>query len=243
GEELKRTLKDLYELNVNLIGVVPVGLTKYREGLEKLEPFTVAKARETVDILEEFGEMCLKTRGKRIAYAADELYIKAGYEIPDASFYGDFEAIENGIGLVAQLREDFRDELDWREADDSIKRTVSIACGVSAAPYLRELMDEAEQKFPNVKVNVYPIVNEFFGEMINVSGLIVGKDLINQLKNKPLGDALLISSAMLRFENDLFLDDVHIDDVKRKLNTEVIPINNDGVMLLSAVLGKEEEDV
>ena len=243
GEELKRTLKDLYELNVNLIGVVPVGLTKYREGLEKLEPFTVEKARETVDILEEFGEMCLKTRGKRIAYAADELYIKAGYEIPDASFYGDFEAIENGIGLVAQLREDFRDELDWREADDSIKRTVSIACGVSAAPYLRELMDEAEQKFPNVKVNVYPIVNEFFGEMINVSGLIVGKDLINQLKNKPLGDALLISSAMLRFENDLFLDDVHIDDVKRKLNTEVIPINNDGVMLLSAVLGKEEEDV
>lgn len=243
GEELKRTLYDLYELNVNLIGVVPVGLTKYREGLEKLEPFTVEKARETVDILEEFGEMCLKTRGKRIAYAADELYIKAGYEIPDASFYGDFEAIENGIGLVAQLREDFRDELDWREADDSIKRTVSIACGVSAAPYLRELMDEAEQKFPNVKVNVYPIVNEFFGEMINVSGLIVGKDLINQLKNKPLGDALLISSAMLRFENDLFLDDVHIDDVKRKLNTEVIPINNDGVMLLSAVLGKEEEDV
>ncbi len=243
GEELKRTLKDLYELNVNLIGVVPVGLTKYREGLEKLEPFTVEKARETVDILEEFGEMCLKTRGKRIAYAADELYIKAGYEIPDASFYGDFEAIENGIGLVAQLREDFRDELDWREADDSIKRTVSIACGVSAAPYLRELMDEAEQKFPNVKVNVYPIVNDFFGEMINVSGLIVGKDLINQLKNKPLGDALLISSAMLRFENDLFLDDVHIDDVKRKLNTEVIPINNDGVMLLSAVLGKEEEDV
>ena len=243
GEELKRTLQDLYDMNVNLIGVVPVGLTKYREGLEKIQPFTAEKARETVDILEAFGEMCLQTRGKRIAYAADELYIKAGYEIPDASFYGDFEAIENGIGLIAQLREDFRDELEWREADDSIRRTVSIACGVSAAPYLRELMDEAEQKFTGVKVNVYPIVNDFFGEQINVSGLIVGRDLISQLKNKPLGDALLISSAMLRFENDLFLDDVHIDDVKRKLNTEVIPINNDGVMLLNAVLGKEEEDV
>lgn len=243
GEELKRTLRDLYEMNVNLIGVVPVGLTKYRENLEELQPFTVEKARETVDILEDFGEMCLKTKGKRIAYAADELYIKAGYDIPDASFYGDFEAIENGIGLIAQLREDFREELDWRESDDSIRRTVSIACGVSAAPYLRELMDEAQQKFPGVKVNVYPIVNDFFGELINVSGLIVGNDLINQLKNKPLGDALLISSAMLRFENDLFLDDVHIDDVKRKLNIEVLPINNDGVMLLNAVLGKEEEDV
>ena len=241
GEELKRSLRDLYELNVNLIGVVPVGITRYREGLAKLTPFTVEKARETVDILEEFGEMCLKTRGKRIAYAADELYIKAGYEIPDASFYGDFEAIENGIGLIAQLREDFRDELEWREADDSIKRTVSIACGTSAAPYLRELMDEAERKYPGVKVNVYPIVNDFFGEQINVSGLIVGRDLHNQLKNKPLGDALLISSAMLRFENDLFLDDVHIDDLSRKLNIEIYPIHNDGVMLLNAVLGTANE--
>ncbi len=241
GEELKRSLRDLYELNVNLIGVVPVGITKYREGLAKLTPFTVEKARETVDILEEFGEMCLKTRGKRIAYAADELYIKAGYEIPDASFYGDFEAIENGIGLIAQLREDFRDELEWREADDSIKRTVSIACGTSAAPYLRELMDEAERKYPGVKVNVYPIVNAFFGEQINVSGLIVGQDLHNQLKDKPLGDALLISSAMLRFENDLFLDDVHIDDLSRKLNIEIYPIHNDGVMLLNAVLGTANE--
>lgn len=241
GEELKRSLRDLYDLNVNLIGVVPVGITKYREGLAKLTPFTVEKARETVDILEEFGEMCLKTRGKRIAYAADELYIKAGYEIPDASFYGDFEAIENGIGLIAQLREDFRDELEWREADDSIKRTVSIACGTSAAPYLRELMDEAEKKFSGVKVNVYPIVNDFFGEQINVSGLIVGQDLHNQLKDKPLGDALLISSAMLRFENDLFLDDVHIDDLSRKLHIKIYPIHNDGVMLLNAVLGTSDE--
>lgn len=243
GEELKRSLRDLYDLNVNLIGVVPVGITKYREGLAELTPFTAEKARETVDILEEFGEMCLKTRGKRIAYAADELYIKAGYEIPDASFYGDFEAIENGIGLVAQLREDFRDELEWREADDSIKRTVSIACGTSAAPYLRELMGEAQQKFPGVKVAVYPIVNDFFGEQINVSGLIVGQDLYHQLKDQPLGDALLISSAMLRFENDLFLDDVPIDELSRKLHIEILPIHNDGRMLLSAVLGKEDEDV
>ncbi|WP_316637996.1 DUF512 domain-containing protein [uncultured Ruminococcus sp.] len=241
GEELKRSLRDLYDLNVNLIGVVPVGITKYREGLAKLTPFTVEKARETVDILEEFGEMCMETRGKRIAYAADELYIKAGYEIPDASFYGDFEAIENGIGLIAQLREDFRDELEWRDADDSIKRTVSIACGTSAAPYLRELMDEAQTKFPGVKVNVYPIVNDFFGEQINVSGLIVGQDLHNQLKDKPLGDALLISSAMLRFENDLFLDDVHIDDLSRKLHIKIYPIHNDGVMLLNAVLGTSDE--
>lgn len=242
GEELRRSLRDLYDMNVNLIAVVPVGLTRYREGLAELMPFTQEKAAETVDILEEFGDMCLKTRGKRIAYAADELYIKAGYDIPDASFYGDFEAIENGIGLIAQLREDLREELEWRDADPAIRRNVSIACGTSAAPYLRELMDEVEAKFTGVKVTVYPIVNCFFGEQINVSGLIVGADLIEQLKHQPLGDVLLISSAMLRFENDLFLDDVHIDDVMRKLNIPVIPINNDGVQLLTAILGEEGED-
>ncbi len=243
GEELKRSLRDLYDLNVNLIAVVPVGLTKYREGLPALTPFTKEKAAETVDILESFGDMCIKTRGKRIAYAADELYIKAGYAIPDATFYGDFEAIENGIGLIAMLKEDLLDELEWRDADDSISRTVSIACGISAALYLRELMDAVEAKFKNVKIHVYPIVNDFFGDHINVSGLIVGNDLIRQLRGKKLGDALLISSAMLRFENDLFLDDVHIDDVKRKLNINVIPINNDGRMLLDAILGEEGDNV
>ena len=243
GDELRRSLKDLYELNVNLIAVVPVGLTKYREGLYPLTPFTVEKARETVDILEEFGDMCLRTRGKRIAYAADELYIKAGYDIPEASFYEDFEAIENGVGLIAMLKEDLMDELEWRDADDSISRKVSIACGTSAAPYLRELMDRVEEKFTNVSITVYPIVNNFFGELINVSGLIVGSDLIDQLKGKPLGDELLISSAMLRFENDLFLDDISIDEVREKLHINVLPINNDGKMLLDAILGKEEEDV
>ena len=243
GDELRRSLKDLYDLNVNLIAVVPVGLTKYREGLAELTPFTPEKARETVDIIEEFGDMCLQTKGSRIAYAADELYIKAGYDIPDASFYGDFEAIENGVGLIAMLREDLLDELEWRDADDSVSRSVSIACGTSAAPYLRELMDRVEEKFKNVRVTVYPIVNDFFGEHINVSGLITGVDLIKQLKGKPLGSALLISSAMLRFENDLFLDSVHIDDVKRELDINVLPINNDGKMLLDAILGKEDEDV
>ena len=242
ADELRRSLRDLYDLNVNLIAVVPVGLTKYREGLYPLEPFTKEKAAETVDIIEEFGEMCLETRGSRIAYAADELYIKAGREIPDASFYGDFEAIENGVGLIAMLREDFLYELEQCEADRDISRNVSIACGTSAAPYLRELMDRAEAEFPNIKITVYPIKNDFFGEMINVSGLIVGADLIAQLKDKPLGDKLLISSAMLRFENDLFLDSVHIDEVAEKLNIKVTPINNDGRMLLDAILGKEDED-
>ena len=241
GDELRRSLRDLYDYNVNLIAVVPVGLTKYREGLYPLTPFTKEKAAETVDILEKFGEMCMRTRGKRIAYAADELYIKAEREIPDASFYGDFEALENGIGLIAMLKEDVLAELEYRDADPSIRRNVSIACGTSAAPYLREMMDRVEEKYPGVRITVYPIVNEFFGEMINVSGLIVGNDLIAQLKNKPLREELLISSAMLRFENDLFLDDVSIDDVRKALHINVTPIHNDGTMLVNAILGEEGE--
>ena len=238
GEELKRSLRDLYELNVNLIAVVPVGLTKYREGLFPLTPFTAEKAAETVAILEEFGDMCLKTKGRRIAYAADELYIKAGLPIPEPAFYEDFEAIENGVGLIAMLQEDVLAELDSRERDETIRRRVSIACGTSAAPYLRELMDRVEEKYPNVKITVYPIVNHFFGEMINVSGLIVGCDLIAQLKGKALGDVLLISSSMLRFENDLFLDDVHIDEVAEALHTPVVPIHNDGTMLVEGIIGE-----
>ena len=242
GDELKRSLQDLYDLDVNLIAVVPVGLTKFREGLYPLTPFTPEKAAETIDIIEAFGEMCLKTKGRRIAYAADELYIKSGRAIPDAAFYEDFEAIENGVGLIAMLKEDLLDELSWREADDTIRRRLSLACGTAAAPYLKELMDQVEEKYPGVSISVYPIVNEFFGENITVSGLIVGGDLIRRLSNKSLGEELLISSSMLRFENDLFLDDVSIDDVSKKLNIKVTPIHNDGKMLLDAILGEEGED-
>lgn len=243
GDELRRSLQDLYDLNVNLVAVVPVGITKYRDGLYPLTPFSKEKAIETLDIIDSFGEMCMKERGKRIVYAADELYIKAERELPDAAFYGDFEAIENGVGLITMLREDLFFALDECEPDDRITRVVSVACGTAVAPYLREMFDRVEEKFPHITIKVYPIINDFFGEYINVSGLIVGADLIARLKGKPLGDVLLISSAMLRFENDLFLDDVSIDDVKRKLNINVIPVNNDGIQLLDYILGKEEQDV
>ncbi len=240
GDELRRSLSDLCELGVNLVAVVPVGLTKYRQGLYPLSPFTRELARKTVAIIDAFGDRCLEQRGKRVCYAADELYIKAGMEIPDAAFYGDFEAIENGVGMVAMLRKDLRDALSCREPDPSIHRSVAIACGVSAAPYIRELMDEVESKFPHVSVAVYPIKNNFFGELIDVSGLVVGSDLIAQLRSQPLGSELLIPSSMLRFENDLFLDDVSVDDVSRRLSIPVTPVNVDGELLLSAVLGKEE---
>ena len=241
GEELKRTLDDLVELGVNMVAVVPVGLTAHREGLTELTPFDKEKAVETIDIIESVGEMCLEKFGRRIAFAADELYIKAERKIPDASHYEDFSALENGVGLIALLD----DELTWAiedyEGETDIKRKVTIACGTSVAPYMRAMMDKVEAKFSNVKVNVVPIVNEFFGGGVNVSGLVVGRDLINQLKDKDLGDELLISSSMLRYENDLFLDNTSVEDVEKELNIKLSPVNNNGEELLYTIISKERE--
>ena len=241
ADELRKSLSDLIDMGVNLVAVVPVGLTKHREGLAKLTPFTKEKAQETLDIINEYSDMCLEKYGRRIVFAADELYIKAGREIPDALHYEDFTALENGVGLIALLKDELFYALDDYEGDTDIKRSVTIACGTSVAPFMREMMDAVEDKFTNVKVSVVPIKNEFFGGGVNVSGLVVGRDLINQLKDKTLGDELLISSSMLRFENDLFLDDTSVEDVEKELDIKLTPVNNSGEELLYAILSKECE--
>ena len=239
GEELKSTLNDLVELGVNMIAVVPVGLTAHREGLAQLTPFDKEKACETIDIIDSVGEKCLEKFGRRIAFAADELYIKAERKIPDASHYEDFPALENGVGLIALLDDELTWALEDYEGDIDINRKVTIACGTSVAPYMRAMMDKVEEKFSGVKVNVVSIVNEFFGGGVNVSGLVVGRDLINQLKDKELGDELLISSAMLRYENDLFLDNTSVEDVENELNIKLSPVNNNGEELLYKIISKE----
>lgn len=241
GDELIKTLNDLEELGVNMVAVVPVGLTGYRDGLTELVPFTKEKACETIDIIESFAEKCLQKHGRRIAFAADELYIKAERDIPPAEHYEDFPALENGVGLIASLSDDLSYALECYEGETDMHRKVTIACGTSAAPFLSDMMKGIESRFPNVKVQVVPVKNEFFGGHINVSGLIVGRDLINQLKNIDLGDELLITSSMLRYDNDLFLDDTSVDDVEEQLNIKLTPVNNNGEDLLYAVIGKEEQ--
>ena len=154
---------DLENLGVNMVAVVPVGLTAHREGLAKLTPFDKEKALETIGIIEEFSSHCMEKYGRHIAFASDELYIKAGLPIPPYEHYEDFPALENGVGLIALLKDELFYAVDDYEGDTSIKRTVTIACGTSVAPFMREMMDYFEKKFDNVKVNVVPIKNEFFG--------------------------------------------------------------------------------
>ena len=238
GEELEKTLADLTaKENIGCIAAVPVGLTKHREGLPELKPFDKERALKTVEILERFGEETKKATGQRKVFASDEFYILAEKPIPEADFYEDFLQLENGVGLWALLKSEASSAIEDAEVLEN-ERTVSIATGVSAYPLIAEIVDKLKKKCHNLTVNVYPIKNEFFGEQITVSGLITGGDILNQLEGKKLGDELLIPSSMLRHENDLYLDDMHIDTLGERLGVKVTAVNNDGYELVYNILGK-----
>lgn len=240
GGHLAFSLEKIIELGeaVRSVAIVPVGLTKHREGLYPLRLFNSDEAKEVIKTAEKYADICLRKFGRRLVHAADELYIKAGIELPDEEYYEEFEQLENGVGLVTLLQSEFDSAVKNTDADDR-ERKVTIATGVSAAPIISGLLDRNMSKWKNVKYAVFPIKNEFFGESITVAGLVTGKDLITQLKGKEIGDELLIPRVMLRREGDMFLDDVTLDDVERELNVKVRPVANDGWELLDAVLGEE----
>ena len=241
GDELKRTLDDLIVLypSVQSIAAVPLGMTKYRDGLEKLTPYDEKKARETIDIIEKYAKSCYEKYGTRIVFAADEFYIKANLPIPDESFYEDFAQLDNGVGMCALLKSEFVAACENEEYNKSLSHSTTIATGSAAYPLICELVDIAKKKWHNLECNVYEIKNDFFGESITVAGLITGKDLISQLKNKKLGDCLLLPSSMFRAQGDIMLDDTSIEDIEAALNVKVKIIQNDGYELLSAILDGE----
>lgn len=240
GDELVRTLTDLENLGVNMTAIVPVGLTRYRENLYPLVPYNKETAGQTIDIIEKMGDECVKKHGRRIFFPGDEFYLLAEREIPSPEFYEDFSALEDGIGMIAYLTDDVGWKLEELDADESLCHKVTIACGEGVFPYMKRIMSMINEKFPNITINTRAIKNNFFGGGINVSGLVTGGDLIDQLRGDDLGDRLLIPSSMLRFENDLFLDDVSTDDVERELNITLIPINNNGNDLVEAVIAGKD---
>lgn len=236
GDELLRSMRDLAALGsaVESVAAVPVGLTKYREGLEPLRLFTKEEAAAVIDAVEAFGDRMLKERGNRIFYPADEFYLKAGRPIPDASFYGEMAQLENGVGLVALLFEEFRQALETCRTTPA-GTPMTIATGTAAAPLMRMLIDEAGKKWDNLHVDVIEIHNEFFGETITVAGLVTGGDLIHQLRGR-VAPVLLIPDTMLRHEGDRFLDDVLPGDVERELGVELRVVPVDGAALLQELL-------
>lgn len=248
GAELDRTISDLSELypGVRSISVVPVGITKYREGLYSLEPFDRESSRNVVAQIEGWQAGLLDKYGSRVVYLADEFYIMSDYEIPEYDAYEDFPQIENGVGLIAQLKHEFEEQLEKASissltcsmmTDAGKKRTVSIATGVSAYKFIREMSDALEQKFRFIKINVYEIINEFFGENVTVAGLLTGRDFVCQLKGKDLGEELLISRSMLKADESIFLDDYTIEMIEKELDIKITPVDNSGEGFIRSVLG------
>ena len=237
GRELARTMRRLARLapQVHSCSVIPVGLTRFREGLYPLKPFDRELARETVALVERFGEHCRKRHGSRIFFCSDELYLKADLPIPEDDFYEGYPQLENGVGLLRLLYTEFEEALANASGDARGTRA-TIATGVSAARTLTRLRDLAKAKYPNIQTEIVPIVNDFFGHTIDVAGLITGRDLIAQLKGRDLGERVYITNRMLRDGGNVFLDDVTLRDAESALGVPVTPIDNGGEELLKVFL-------
>ena len=235
GAQLERSLRDLAALTpaVRSIAVVPVGLTKYRQKLTPLRTYEPGEALQVVRQVEAWGDVLEKKTGRRTVYASDEFYLKAGLSIPPASFYGDFDQLDNGVGLVALLEEEFGQALNLADGADAFRATV--ATGEAAFPLLSSLAERVMARFPQVDIQVRTIRNDFFGRDVTVAGLVTGQDLLAQLKGLDLGEKLLIPSVMLRHEQDKFLDDTTLEQVRQTLSLPVQVVENDGYQLLDAM--------
>lgn len=243
GAELERTMRDLYALYpaVTSVSVVPFGMTRFREGLTEIEPFTPDECREVIKTIEGFGEKCLRECGSRIFFPSDEFYLRGGVPLPDEEFYEGYPQIENGVGMMTSLKTEFG--LGLEELPDIVKeavlpRCVSVATGVAAFPHLKELCRVLENTVPGLHVHVYEIVNRFFGESITVAGLLTGQDLRDQLLGKALGECLFIPESTLRADGDLFLCGMTPKELSDSLGVRVATAPNDGEGLLRALLLK-----
>ena len=243
GKELERTFSDLAKLGpaVESAVCVPVGLTKYREKLPKLTPYDAKGAKEVISIVDSFREKMKKERGIAVAYAADEFFIKAGLPLPEYEYYDEFTQLEDGVGLCTLLKHEFYEALDYFQPAE-YRRTVTIPTGKAAYSTIKELANAAESRYNGLKIDVIAMENNFFGELITVTGLLTGGDIAAQLKNRDNGDAVLICESTLRYEHDKFIDDTTPEYVEHELGLPVLMVPNDGYKLLCAMLGEDAED-
>ena len=238
GEELERSIRDLmkYAPQLQSVSVVPVGLSKYRDGLYPLLPFTKEDAKEVLHIIHKWQKKAYEEFGIHFIHGGDEWYILAEEELPEEERYDGYLQLENGVGMLRLLMNEFEEGYERLNGDEK-DREVSIATGFLAYPYIQRMADRIVEKYPKSKLHVYGIRNDFFGELITVSGLITGQDLIGQLKGKALGEKLLLPCNMLRIGEQDFLDDVTLQDVKDALQVPVDIVKSSGQDFIDAVLG------
>ena len=234
GDELRRTLTDLGSLmpNVNSVAIVPVGLTKFREGLYPLTLFNEKTAGEAIDIIECFQQEFLEKYGTRLVFPSDEFYLIAKRPLHDADFYEEYPQYENGVGMLSCFKDDFAYYSEEKKPNDS-KVKISLVTGVAAAETIDGALKTLSDKYPGLDYTLYTIYNDYFGRTITVAGLVTATDIIAQLKGKNLGAYLIIPDVMLR--DDTFLDDLTVSDVERELSVPVRVASDGAEGLLDAV--------
>ena len=240
GDELLRSMRDLsqYYDRMGSVSIVPAGLTKHRDGLYPLTDFTSDEAAAVIDMVESFATEHKAKTGSRMFFLADEFYLKAGRELPDADYYEGYPQLENGVGMIRSFDEDFA--LGEEDAQVSDKpRTVSIATGVAAYPKMQKYATRVKKSRPKMQINVYKIINHFFGESITVAGLLTGKDILEQLSGKDLGEILYIPQNALRAGEEVFLCGMTLKELKKKLKFKNIRINRGGGYGLIDILKTE----
>lgn len=240
GEELERSIRDMtaYLPHLQSVSVVPVGLTKFRDGLYPLEPFTKEEAKEVLAIIHRWQKKIYEEYGTHFIHAGDEWYILAGEEMPEEERYDGYLQLENGVGTTRLLQNEFQEAFEKLSGDDR-ETEISLATGKLAYPYLKRMIETIQTKYPNVIVHLYEIRNDFFGELITVAGLITGQDLKAQLSGRPLGSRLLLPCCMLRNGEEVFLDDVTLDQLKEALQVQIDIVKSSGQDLIEAVLDEK----
>ena len=240
GEELERSIRDMtaYLPHLQSVSVVPVGLTKFRDGLYPLEPFTKEEAKEVLAIIHRWQKKIYEEYGTHFIHAGDEWYILAGEEMPEEERYDGYLQLENGVGTTRLLQNEFQEVFEKLSGDDR-ETEISLATGKLAYPYLKRMIETLQTKYPNVIVHLYEIRNDFFGELITVAGLITGQDVKAQLSGRPLGSRLLLPCCMLRNGEEVFLDDVNLDQLKEALQVQIDIVKSSGQDLIEAVLDEK----
>ena len=243
-DELLRSMNDLSEYfpEMSSVAIVPAGLTKYREKLYPLTDFNAEEASRVIDMIDSVGEKMMAEHGSRMFFAADEFYIKAKRPIPAEEYYEGYPQIENGVGMIRSFLEDF--SLAWEDiADmsDSLQqpRCVSVATAKAAYPFIKKSCDMLSGFIKNLRINVYEIVNNFYGESITVTGLLTGCDIENQLRGKELGEELFVPENALKADEDIFLCGMTLDELADKLGTKATPLGDDGYEFVRAIIGAE----
>ena len=238
GDQLRRTLRDLTEWQFSSCSLVPVGITKYRKGLAKLRPVDSECAREIIAIAEEYGQENLRRYGTRRFFCADELFLRAGLPLPEEEYYEGYRQIENGVGMLRSLEQEFLSAMKLEEPD-AAPSPFTIATGTAAAPFLRGLLEQAKAYFPKLEGQVIAVENDFFGHTIDVAGLLTGQDLSAQLQRIPSLGRVLLPLHMLRHGENVFLDDYTVARLADELGCPVQIVGIDGGDLLDAMLEKE----